>query len=122
LRHVLEAGDHPQERRLAAPGRADQHHELALADVEGDLVHCENAVRIDLRDLVELDAPHRKTSCARSFSGSRSPCARVRSSQSASISSSVSVAAVFASSIAAWRTKSGRSSSTARTVSSTELR
>ncbi len=31
---VLEAGDHAQRRRLAAPGRADEHHELAVHDVE----------------------------------------------------------------------------------------
>ena len=32
---VLEAGDHPQRGRLAAPGRADEHHELAVGDLAG---------------------------------------------------------------------------------------
>ena len=36
---VLEAGDHPQRRRLAAAGRADQHHELLVGDVEIDAAH-----------------------------------------------------------------------------------
>ena len=32
----LKPGDHPQQRRLAAAGGADQHAELAVADVEVD--------------------------------------------------------------------------------------
>jgi hypothetical protein len=31
---LLEPGEHPQQRRLAAARRADQHHELAVGDVE----------------------------------------------------------------------------------------
>ncbi len=34
LGDLLEAGDHPQRRRLAAPGRPDEHHELAVGDLE----------------------------------------------------------------------------------------
>jgi len=34
----LEARDHPQGRRLAAPARAEQREELALADLERDVV------------------------------------------------------------------------------------
>jgi hypothetical protein len=33
---LLEAGDHPQERRLAASRRSDQHAELAVADLDID--------------------------------------------------------------------------------------
>ena len=33
-----EPGDHPQRRRLAAAGRAEQGHELAVGDVEVELV------------------------------------------------------------------------------------
>ena len=36
---VLEPGDHAQERRLAAAGRADEDDELALAHVERDALH-----------------------------------------------------------------------------------
>ena len=33
----LEPGDHPQRRRLAAAGRADEHHELLVADLQVDV-------------------------------------------------------------------------------------
>ncbi len=36
---VLEAGDGPQQRALAAAGRADQHRELAVRDLEVDAAH-----------------------------------------------------------------------------------
>ena len=55
---LLEAGDHPQQRRLAAAGRADQHHELAVRDLERDLVDGLDAAGIDLRDRCESDAAH----------------------------------------------------------------
>ena len=35
---LLEPGDHPQRRGLAAAGRPDQHHELALGDVQVEVV------------------------------------------------------------------------------------
>ena len=35
---LLEAADHPQGRRLAAAGRAEQAEELAVADLEVDVV------------------------------------------------------------------------------------
>ena len=38
-RDLLEAREDPQDRRLAATGRADQHHELAVADLQRDVVH-----------------------------------------------------------------------------------
>ena len=36
-RRRLEAGDHPQQRRLAAPGRADDADERPLGDLEIDV-------------------------------------------------------------------------------------
>ena len=36
LGRLLEAADHPQRRRLAAAGRAEQREELALADHQVD--------------------------------------------------------------------------------------
>ena len=39
LGHVLEAGDHAQQRRLPAAGRTDQHDELVVGNVEVDATH-----------------------------------------------------------------------------------
>ena len=52
-----ETGDHAQRRRLAAPGRPEQHHELALPDVEIDVGdRAEIAVR--LGETNEFQARH----------------------------------------------------------------
>ncbi len=40
----LEAGDHAQQGALATPRGPQQHHELAVGDVEGDAVDCGDAV------------------------------------------------------------------------------
>ena len=56
--HLLEAGDHPQQRRLAATGRADEHHELAVADLQADVVDGGDVAGVDLRQLLELDLGH----------------------------------------------------------------
>ena len=45
LGDLLEPGDHPQRRRLAAAGRADEDHELAVADLEIDVVDGPRPVR-----------------------------------------------------------------------------
>ena len=47
---ILEPRDHPQQRRLAAPARTDEHHELAVLDLVGDVGRSGIAV------LPELDA------------------------------------------------------------------
>ena len=44
----LEPGDHAQQRRLAAAGGADQHAELAVADLEVDALDGLEAARIGL--------------------------------------------------------------------------
>ena len=49
---VLEPGDHAERRRLAAPGRADEHHELAVGDVEIEPVDGSCAVAELLRDVL----------------------------------------------------------------------
>ena len=55
--NLLEAGDHPQQRGLPAPGGADQNDELAIVDVEGrrvqDLRGAERLV-----DATNLDGCH----------------------------------------------------------------
>src|SRR5262249_50941002 len=55
---VLETRDHPQRGRLAAPRRADEDDELAVTDVQVEVAHRPRAVRVDLRQLLELDARH----------------------------------------------------------------
>ena len=54
---VLEAGDHPQRRRLAAAGRADQHDELLVGDVEIDAAHGDCVVEV-LDDVAKRDLRH----------------------------------------------------------------
>ena len=49
LGDLLEAGDHPQRGRLAAAGRADEDHELAVADAQVDVLDRLEAVRVALR-------------------------------------------------------------------------
>ncbi len=58
LGDVLEAGDHPEERRLAASRRADEHHELARLDRQRDVVHGTNIAGVDLADVLQDDLAH----------------------------------------------------------------
>jgi hypothetical protein len=55
---VLEPRDHPQRRRLAAARRADEDEQLRLADLERQLLHRLEPVRIALRQPVEDDRRH----------------------------------------------------------------
>jgi hypothetical protein len=54
---LLEPGEHPQQRRLAAARRADQHHELAVRDVERNAVDDFRASK-SLLDVAERDGRH----------------------------------------------------------------
>ena len=58
---LLEAGDHPQARRLPAAGRADQDHELAVADLEIEIVDGDH-ISIALGDMIERDCRHDSSS------------------------------------------------------------
>ena len=58
LADLLEPGDHAERRGLAAAGRADEDHELALADRELELIDGAGPVGVDLGDLVEADRSH----------------------------------------------------------------
>ncbi len=58
VRDLLEPGDHPQRGRLAATGRPDQDHELALGDVEAEVAHGGHVVPVDLRQVDEPDLGH----------------------------------------------------------------
>ena len=58
---LLQARQDPEDRGLAAPGRADEDHELAVLDLQRDVVHGDHVVAEDLRDAVEDDLRHRST-------------------------------------------------------------
>src|SRR5690606_19234341 len=58
---LLQAGDHPQRGRLAASGRTDEHHELAVLDLEVEVVHGFDAAAVDLVDAAEDDLGHECT-------------------------------------------------------------
>ncbi len=58
LADVLQPGDHPQQGGLAAPRRADEHHELAVAYLQVDIGDCPGATRVDLANRVEGDPSH----------------------------------------------------------------
>ena len=59
LGDLLEPGDHPQERRLPAARRPDEHHELPVGDRQVDVVDGDDAAGERLRHMLELDRSHR---------------------------------------------------------------
>ena len=58
LIHRVEAGDHPQQGRLAAAGGTDEHHELAVLDRQGDSVHGLDAAGERLPHSAQDDLAH----------------------------------------------------------------
>ena len=54
---LLEPGDHPQAGRLAAARRPDQDHELAVVDLEVEVVYRKD-VTVFLGDVIERDGRH----------------------------------------------------------------
>ncbi len=57
----LEAGDHPEQRALAAAGGADQNHELAIFDVETRVLDGYITVVVDFPNASERHTRHRET-------------------------------------------------------------
>ena len=55
LRRKLVPADHPQRRRLAAPGRAEQDHVLAVVDVQVDVLHGDGPAGEDLRERDQVE-------------------------------------------------------------------
>ena len=58
---VLEPRDHPQRRRLAAARRADEHEELAVLDVQREVLHGVHVALVDLVDFLQLNVSHRSS-------------------------------------------------------------
>ena len=71
---LLEAGDHPQRRRLAAAARAEQGEELALGDVE---IHLATATKsskcLDTPCRLHADFAHTRPLLIRQATGARTP-------------------------------------------------
>jgi hypothetical protein len=61
-RRLLQPRDQAEQRRLAAPGRPDQHHELAVADLQRDVVDGHDTAAELLRHAVDQDLGHRLSS------------------------------------------------------------
>src|SRR4029077_19006136 len=55
LADLLEPGEHPQRRRLAATGWSDDHHQFAGVDPEVEVGYGPCPVRVDLPDAAERD-------------------------------------------------------------------
>jgi hypothetical protein len=58
---LFQAGDRPQRRRLAASGRTDEHHELALLHLKVQVVERLDAALVHLVHVVEDDLCHEGT-------------------------------------------------------------
>ena len=58
VRNRFQSGDHAQRRRLAASGRADEDHKLAVGDVEIDAAHG-RLTAVDLDEIAQADGSHR---------------------------------------------------------------
>ena len=58
LGDLLEAGDHAQQRRLPAARRPDEDDELAVVDLERDVVDRDDVAAEPLRDMGQADTGH----------------------------------------------------------------
>ncbi len=67
---LLEPGDHPEAGCLAAARRSDEHHELAIGDLEVEIVD-RGHVTVFLGDVVERNGRHRVPPPHRGIAG---PC------------------------------------------------
>ena len=71
-RDLLEPGHHAQRRGLPAPGRPDEHHELAVGDVEVQARDGLGAVGVDLGGAFDRDVGHGVLSSVRRYPVTRS--------------------------------------------------
>src|SRR5207244_3243716 len=75
VRQLLEPGEHPERRALAATRRTDEHHELAVGDLQHQVVDG-GGVAERLRDVLVGDARHAQASRAGFFGNAK--CAETR--------------------------------------------
>ncbi len=66
-RDRLQPGDHPQQRGFPAAGRANEHHELAVFDIQVDAVDDFDRAEA-LHDVLQFQARHQANSLCRSGS------------------------------------------------------
>src|SRR4029078_3434581 len=64
---LLEAREHAKRGRLAAPRGSDEDHELAVLDLQVEVLDGPRTVVVDLRDAVVRDRSHGRTSSAASL-------------------------------------------------------
>src|SRR4029453_4779976 len=69
--NFVKTRDHPQRGRLAAPSRADEHHEFPIMDFEIDVIDGFDLPRINLADVFEDDRRHQRESFVTSPSTNR---------------------------------------------------
>ena len=62
LRDGFQAGNHPQQRGFATARGANQHNELAVANIQIDAVHGSEPIGIDLSCVVQRNRRHDITS------------------------------------------------------------
>jgi len=59
LADLLQAGDHPKSRRLAASGRPDDDDEFAVTYRKGQVIYGAHSIRVDLCHMLKDDFGHR---------------------------------------------------------------
>ena len=118
---VVTDGSKLGRRSFAKIAGIDEIDDL-ITDVGADADECRRLEDANVRVVRRLNRDPQMCSGTLRASDSAGPCAATRSLHSAQISSTVSVAAVWGSSIAACRISRGSPSTAALTVSSTTLR
>ena len=58
VRDLFEPGNHAERCCLPAAGRTDEHHQLAVRNLERQVDHGDRAIRVDLLDVLERDSGH----------------------------------------------------------------
>src|SRR5581483_3284684 len=102
LGDLLEPSDHAQRRRLAAARRADEDDELAVVDLEVQILYGARAVRVDLSDVLER---HPGQEGLRYYRGSRGSTAAAAPGRVDSPTPGVVVSATFSEGGSPWTSR-----------------